>query len=117
MRWVRGCAKHKKRDRHSLRSAFLVHTASAVYCQLGDIRKGLIRPSKSDVNLNPSGKQVRESAIRVVATCQKQMFVQNPTQCSELAGYAQGAYANPRARKQAQRKRLSLNFDQREKES
>ena len=34
----------------------MVHTARAVYCRLGDIRKGFVRPSKSDVSNNPSGK-------------------------------------------------------------
>ena len=40
----------------------LVHTAKAVYCQLGDIRKDFEKPSKSEERKTPSGKQVREFA-------------------------------------------------------
>ena len=72
----------------------MVHTARAVYCQLGDIRKDFVRPSKLDVSDNPSGKPVREFAIRDLALSSKQAFVLNLAKCSELARYAQGAYAN-----------------------
>ena len=42
----------------------MVHTARAVYCQLGDIRKDFVRPSKIDVSDNPSGKLVGELAAK-----------------------------------------------------
>ena len=71
-----------------------VHTARAVYCQLGEIRKNFVRPSKSDVSNNPSGKLVREFAIRDLALSSKQAFVLNLAKCSELVRYAQGAYAH-----------------------
>ena len=74
-----------------------MHTARAVYCQLGDIRKDFVRPSKLDVSDNPSGKPVREFAIRDLALSSKQAEVQSFAYCSELARYAQGAYANPSA--------------------
>ena len=41
-----------------------VHTARAVYCQIGDIRKDFVRPSKLDVSDNPSGKLVGELAAK-----------------------------------------------------
>ena len=41
----------------------LVHTAYAVYCQLGDFGTDLERPSKLDVSDNPSGKLVGEFAL------------------------------------------------------
>ena len=75
----------------------MVHTARAVYCQLGDNGIGLERPSKLDKSNNPSGKLVREIAIRDKALRSKQAFVLNLAKCSELARYAQGAYANPSA--------------------
>lgn len=88
---------YNERDRHSQRSAYPVHTALAVYCPLGDISRSLEKPSKSDVSENPSGKLVREFAIRDLALSSKQAFVLNLAKCSELARYAQGAYANPSA--------------------
>ena len=55
----------------------MVHTAKAVYCQLGDIRKDFVRPSKSEESENPSGKLVGEFAIRDKALRSKQVFVLN----------------------------------------
>ena len=41
-----------------------VHFADAEYCQLGDIRKDFVRPSKLDRRNNPSGKLVGEFAAK-----------------------------------------------------
>ena len=49
----------------------LVHTAEAVYCQLGDIGIGLERPSKLDESINPSGKLVGEFAALQVSIMDK----------------------------------------------
>ena len=61
----------------------------------GDISRSLEKPSKSDVSENPSGKLVREFAIRDLALNSKQAFVLNLAKCSELARYRQKRYANP----------------------
>ena len=62
-----------------------------------------------DERNNPSGKLVREFAIRDLALSNKQAFVLNLAKCSELARYAQGAYANPSARWHSKKENGSLN--------
>ena len=41
----------------------IVHTAQAVYCRLGDVRKDFVKPSKLEQSFNPSGK------LTVVLSC------------------------------------------------
>ena len=71
--------------------------------------KRFCKTHELDHSNNPSGKQVREFAIRDLALSSKQAFVLNLAKCSELARYAQGAYANPSARGHSKKENDSLN--------
>ena len=68
MRWSSYTYEPPQKEKSTPKGATFVklqvHTAEAVYCQLGDIGRDLERPSKLDESINPSGKLVGEFAAK-----------------------------------------------------
>ena len=76
-----------------------MYTAEAVYCQLGDISRDLVRPSKLDESKNPSGKLVGELAAKGETATLKIVkvgeFAMRGDVCGSRAAYVRWWLASP----------------------